>query len=163
MSKNMSVVQLSRLSGFADNVSWDTPQTSIPSQGGGYSTPQDAPDSGGGSQFWGGTNFMGLLNTIGGTWAQIEQAKHGNKVIVKDSSGKSKDIAPQLLQKLNQQASANNTSSNQMFQMMQMQMMKQMQTQQQQQPKDNTALYIGLGVGGLILLTGVIFITSKKK
>ncbi|SOS48920.1 conserved hypothetical protein [Tenacibaculum dicentrarchi] len=161
MSKNMSVVQLSRLSGFADNVSWDTPQTSIPSQGGGYSTPQDAPDSGGGSQFWGGTNFMGLLNTIGGTWAQIEQAKHGNKVIVKDSSGKSKDIAPQLLQKLNQQASANNTSSNQMFQMMQMQMMKQMQTPPP--PKNNTALYIGLGVGGLILLTGVIFITTSKK
>ncbi|MCD8425754.1 hypothetical protein LNI98_10625 [Tenacibaculum dicentrarchi] len=157
----MSVVQLSRLSGFADNVSWDTPQTSIPSQGGGFSTPQDASDSGGGSKFWGGTNFMGLLSTIGGTWAQIEQAKHGKKVIVKDAGGNSQNIAPQLLQKLDQQAKANNTSSNQMFQMMQMQMMKQMQTPPP--PKNNTALYIGLGVGGLILLTGVIFITSKKK
>lgn len=154
MSKNMSVVQLSRLSGFADNVSWDTPQTSIPSQGGGFSTPQDASDSGGGSKFWGGTNFMGLLSTIGGTWAQIEQAKHGKQVIVGG-----KDIAPQLRNNLEQQAKANNTSSHNLMQMMMMQMTQ----QNKPAPKNNTALYIGLGVGGLILLTGVIFITSKKK
>jgi len=150
----MSVVQLSRLSGFADNVSWDTPQTSIPSQGGGFSTPQDASDSGGGSKFWGGTNFMGLLSTIGGTWAQIEQAKHGKQVIVGG-----KDIAPQLRNNLEQQAKANNTSSHNLMQMMMMQMTQ----QNKPAPKNNTALYIGLGVGGLILLTGVIFITSKKK
>ncbi|WP_233860886.1 hypothetical protein [Tenacibaculum piscium] len=133
--------------GYLDNASWDSMGSDN------FSTPQDAP-SGGGSAFMQGANLMGILQTIGGTWAQIEQAKHGKQVIVGG-----KDIAPQLRNNLDQQAKANNTSSDNLMQMMMMQMM------QQNKPapkKDNTTLYIGLGVGALVILGAIAMMTKNK-
>ncbi|MBE7690686.1 hypothetical protein [Tenacibaculum piscium] len=133
--------------GYLDNASWDSMGSDN------FSTPQDAP-SGGGSAFMQGANLMGILQTIGGTWAQIEQAKHGKQVIVGG-----KDIAPELRYKLEQQAKANNTSSD----MLMMMMMNQMaQDKKQKEPKDNTTLYIGLGVGALVLLGAIAMMTKNK-
>lgn len=130
-----------------------------------YSTTEDAPassSSSGGGGFFGGVNLMGLLSTIGGTWAQIEAAKSGKQVIVKDSTGGSKDIAPELMQKLQQQAQANQLSTDKFMQMMQMQMMQQQQDKSAPK-KGNTALYVGLGVGALVLVGGIFYATSNTK
>ncbi|WP_370408833.1 hypothetical protein [Tenacibaculum dicentrarchi] len=157
----MNVMKLGKLGllnnraglGSFDNASWDSMGSDN------FSTPQDAPDYGGGGSSGGGglldgLNVMNVLKLVGGTWAQIEQAKHGKQVIVGG-----KDIAPQLRNNLEQQAKANNTSSDNLMQMMMMQMM------QQNKPapkKDNTTLYIGLGVGALVLLGAIVMMTKNK-
>lgn len=107
--------------------------------------------------FWDGANLMGILNTIGGTWAQIEQAKNGKPVYVQSANGKQQDIAPLLLRKLEEQAKAQQTSVDNLMKMMQMQM----QSQQQPPKKDNTLLYVGIGAGVLVLLGGIYVITKK--
>lgn len=150
------------MAGVFDGVSWgDSSNGTGVSGSGNFSTPSNAPTSSGGG-FLKGTNLMGLLSTIGGTWAQIEAAKSGRKVIVQDGSGSSKDISNELMQKLDQQAKANKTSVDGLMQMMQMQMLK--DSQDKPNPvKDNTALYVGLGVGALVLLGGIVYVTQKKK
>ncbi len=149
--------------GYFDNTSWQD-MVSNPVSGSGGSTPTttSATTTTSGGGFFAGTNFMGLLNTIGGTWAQIEAAKKGQQVIVKDSSGNTRDIAPELMQKLEQQAQANQTSVDSLMQMMQMQMV-QNQQEKQASKKDNTALYVGLGVGALVLVGGIFLVTQNKK
>lgn len=107
--------------------------------------------------FWDGANLMGILNTIGGTWSQIEQAKNGKPVYIKSPSGDSKDIAPLLLQKLEEQAKAQQTSVDNLMKMMQMQM----QNHQEKPQKDNTLLYVGISAGVLVLLGGIYVITKK--
>ncbi|MCD8405792.1 hypothetical protein [Tenacibaculum dicentrarchi] len=157
----MNVMKLGKLGllnnraglGSFDNASWDSMGSDN------FSTPQDAPDYGGGGSSGGGglldgLNVMNVLKLVGGTWAQIEQAKHGKQVIVGG-----KDIAPQLRNNLEQQAKANNTSSD----MLMMMIMNQMaQNNKQKQPKDNTTLYIGLGVGALVLLGAIVMMTKNK-
>ena len=64
--------------------------------------------------------------------------------------------------KLEQQAQANQMSMDKMVQMMQMQMM-QNQQEKQASKKDNTALYVGLGVGALVLVGGIFLVTQNKK
>lgn len=54
-------------------------------------------------------------------------------------------------------ASAGNEAMQQILQMM---MINQMN--QNNKPKDNTGLYIGLGIAGVLVLGGVIFIATKK-
>lgn len=107
--------------------------------------------------FWDGANFMGILNTIGGTWSQIEQAKNGQPVYVQNPNGEQQNIAPILLKKLEEQAKAQQTSVDNLMKMMQMQM----QAQQEQPKKDNTLLYVGIGAGVLVLLGGIYVITKK--
>lgn len=107
--------------------------------------------------FWDGANLMGILNTIGGTWAQIEQAKNGKPVYVQNANGQQQNIAPLLLKKLEEQAKAQQTSVDNLMKMMQMQM----QAQQEQPKKDNTLLYVGIGAGVLVLLGGIYVITKK--
>lgn len=122
-----------------------------------FSTPKPSNDDG----FFSGTNLMGLLQTIGGTWAQIESAKAGKPVVVQSANGQQQDIAPMLMQKLEEQAKANNTSANNLMQMMQMQIL-QNNAEKDPPKKDNTALYIGIGVGAIVLIGGMIFLTQKK-
>lgn len=126
-----------------------------------FSTPADAPTSSAGGGFW-DMNFTGLLSTVGATAAQLIAASKGQQVIVKDSSGATRDIAPELMQKLEQQAQANQTSVDSMMKMMQMQMM-QAQQEKNKPKKDNTALYVGGGVAALVLLGGILYITQSKK
>lgn len=157
----MTTTQLA-MAGYFDNTDWqDMVDNPVNTGGGSTNTPTIKTTSSGGG-FFSGTNFMSLLSTIGGTWAQIEAAKNGQQVIVKDSSGNTKDIAPMLMQKLEKQAQANQTSVDSLMQMMQMQMLKEQQ-QNSKPKKDNTALYVGLGVGAIVLLGGVFLVTQNNK
>ncbi|TDQ22756.1 hypothetical protein [Tenacibaculum caenipelagi] len=166
----MTTTQMA-MAGYFDNTTWQDMVSNPVSGSGSYSTSTSAPiqttttntSGSSGGNFWGGTNFMGLLSTIGGTAAQIIAAGKGQQVIVKDSSGNSKDIAPQLMQKLEQQAQANQTSVDSLVQMMQMQMI-QSQQEKLKPKKDNTELYVGVGVGVLVLFGfGVFLVTQNKK
>lgn len=114
-------------------------------------TPHDSSLNG----FWDGANLMGILNTVGGTWSQIEQARNGKPVYVKQANGQTQDIAPMLIAKLEQQAKSQQTSVDNLMKMMQLQM------QQQPPKKDNTLLYVGIGAGALALLGGIYIITKK--
>jgi len=111
----------------------------------------------GDGKFWDGANLMGIINTIGGTWSQIEQARNGKPVYVQGANGGKQDIAPMLMAKLEQQAQTQQTSSDNLFKAIQLQI----QSQQDQKPKDNTLLYVGIGAGALVLLTGVYMMTKK--
>lgn len=110
----------------------------------------------GDGKFWDGANLMGIINTIGGTWSQIEQARNGKPVYVQGTNGAKQDIAPMLMAKLEQQAQAQQTSSDNLFKAIQLQIQS-----QQEKPKDNTLLYVGLGAGALVLLGGIYMITKK--
>ncbi|WP_125066258.1 hypothetical protein [Tenacibaculum singaporense] len=115
------------------------------------------PQASGLHGFWDGANLMGIINTVGGTWSQIEQARNGKPVYVQQANGETKDIAPMLIAKLEQQAQAQQTSVDNLVKMMQLQL------QTQQAPKkDNTLLYIGVGAGILVLLGGMYVMTQKK-
>lgn len=112
----------------------------------------------GDSSFWDGANLMGILNTIGGTWTQIEQAKNGKPVYVQNASGGQQDIAPQLLAKLEEQAQSQQTSVDNLMRMMELQF----KANQESPKKDNTLLYIGLGTAGVVAVGTIIYLISKK-
>ncbi|MGG8495954.1 hypothetical protein ACQY1Q_06035 [Tenacibaculum sp. TC6] len=108
--------------------------------------------------FFDGLNLKDLISTAGTTWAQIEQARNGQPVYVNTPGGQQQDIAPLLVSKLEQQAQQQQKSVDDMMKMLQMQMMNNNKPPQ----KDNTMLYIGLGIGAIVLLGGVYMITKKK-
>ena len=118
---------------------------------------QKASNDGG---FWDGVNLMGILNTIGGTWSQIEQARSGKPVYVQNpQSGTQQNIAPILLNRIEQERQQQQTSEANLMRMLQLQL-----TQQSPPPpvvKDNTLKYMGIGAGVLVLLGGVYVITKK--
>lgn len=109
--------------------------------------------------FWDGANLMGILNTIGGTWTQIEQAKSGKPVYVQNAGGGQQNIAPQLLAKLEQQAQAQKTSVDNLMRVMELQFKT---NNQQAQKKDNTLLYFGIGTVGVLTLGTLIYLINKK-
>lgn len=111
----------------------------------------------GDGSFWDGANLMGILNTVGGTWAQIEQAKNGKPVYVQNANGGQQNIAPQLLAKLEQQAQANKTSVENLVRVMELQFKN-----QQPPKKDNTLLYLGIGTAGVLAFGTIIYLISKK-
>jgi len=111
----------------------------------------------GDGSFWDGANLMGILNTIGGTWAQIEQAKNGQPVYVQNANGGQQNIAPQLLAKLEQQAQANQTSVENLVRVMELQFRNQPPPK-----KDNTLLYLGIGTAGVLAFGTIIYLISKK-
>ncbi|CAA0177255.1 hypothetical protein NACSLCCMFF_190053 [Tenacibaculum maritimum] len=108
--------------------------------------------------FWDGANLMGIINTIGGTWSQIEQARNGKPVYVQQANGETKDIAPMLIAKLEQQAQAQQTSVDNLVKVMEMHL----KSQQQPPKKDKTLLYVGVGAGVLVLLGGMYVLTKNK-
>ena len=112
----------------------------------------------GDGSFWDGANLMGILNTIGGTWTQIEQAKNGKPVYVQNASGGQQDIAPQLLAKLEEQAQSQQTSVDNLMRMMELQF----KANQESPKKDKTLLYIGLGTAGVVAVGTIIYLISKK-
>ncbi|CAM1343763.1 conserved hypothetical protein [Tenacibaculum amylolyticum] len=117
--------------------------------------------SGDGS-FWDGANLMGILNTIGGTWAQIEQARNGQPVYVKNAQGSTEDIAPTLRNNFEAQANQLQMSVENLAQTMRLQIQQQIQQNQNPPPKkDNTLLYVGIGAGVLGFL-GIIYVITKK-
>ncbi len=109
--------------------------------------------------FWDGANLMGILNTIGGTWTQIEQAKSGKPVYVQNAGGGQQNIAPQLLAKLEQQAQAQKTSVDNLMRVMELQFKT---NNQQALKKDNTLLYLGIGTVGVLTLGTLIYLINKK-
>ncbi len=111
----------------------------------------------GDGSFWDGANLMGILNTIGGTWTQIEQAKNGKPVYVQNANGGQQNIAPELLAKLEQQAAANQTSVENLMRVMELQFKNQSPPK-----KDNTLLYLGIGTAGVIAFGTIIYLISKK-
>ncbi|CAM1344201.1 conserved hypothetical protein [Tenacibaculum amylolyticum] len=112
--------------------------------------------------FFQDTTLMGLLNTIGGTWAQIEQARNGQPVYVKNAQGSTEDIAPTLRNNFEAQASQLQMSVENLAQTMRLQIQQQIQQNQNPPPKkDNTLLYVGIGAGVLGFL-GIIYVITKK-
>ena len=107
--------------------------------------------------FWDGANLMGILNTIGGTWTQIEQAKNGKPVYVQNASGEQQNIAPQLLAKLEQQAQANRTSVENLMRVMELQFRNQPPPK-----KDNTLLYLVIGTACILAFGTIIYLITKK-
>lgn len=110
--------------------------------------------------FWSGVTLNGLLDTIvkgGATWAQIKSAEQGNPVYVQNSEGQKENITPILISKLEQQAQAQQTSTNKLLQMMQMQM--QLNNEPKAPPKkDYTPIYIGIGA---VAFVGVLYVMNK--
>jgi len=125
------------------------------------SSSSQSQSSGG---FFSDFNLNGLLDTLlkgGMTWAQIEAAKNGKDVYVQGQGGGQKEnITPILISKLQEQAAANQTSVNQMMQIMQQQLA---QNNNVPAKKDNTLLYVGIGVGFLVLVGGGLMIISNTK
>lgn len=105
--------------------------------------------------FWDGANLMGIINTVGGTWSQIEQARNGQPVYVKQANGQTQNIAPRLLERLEEQAKAQQMSVDNLVEVIKMQ-------QQQPPKKDNTLLYVGIGATALVLTLGGIYVMTKK-
>ncbi len=123
---------------------------------GGYLSGRQNGLNGDGS-FWDGANLMGILNTIGGTWTQIEQAKNGKPVYVQNANGGQQNIAPQLLAKLEQQAQANKTSVDNLVRVMELQFRNQAPPK-----KDNTLLYLGIGTASVLAFGTIIYLINKK-
>lgn len=109
--------------------------------------------------FWDGVNLMSILNTVGGTWSQIEKARNGQPVYVKGENGESKNIAPILLSKLEQQAKTQQTSVDNLVKMMQLQMMQ--QNNKPKEKKDNTLIYVAIMATSVVLFGGIYLISKK--
>ncbi len=107
---------------------------------------------------------LDILLKTGVSVAKIYQSfKEPGTTIIKDNQGNSHDIS-QLKAMVGQISQQKNTSSDQMMQLMMMQLMKEKNNPAPQLPpkKDNTALYIGLGVVGLVLVGGIVVLSQKK-
>lgn len=116
--------------------------------------------SGGGNKFE-STMVGGVLGTLlsnGGNIAQVISAVKGNAPAVQDANGDSHDITA-LKAEIERLSVEKNQDSGAILQMMAQQLNKEKPAPAK---KDNTALYIGLGVGALVLLGGVFFVTTKK-
>ncbi|MFL0083687.1 hypothetical protein V2647_06830 [Tenacibaculum maritimum] len=132
------------------------------SSGSSQNSPTTTSKGGG---FFGGFNLNGLLDTLlkgGMTWAQIEAAKNGKDVYVQGAGGEKENITPMLISKLNEQAKVYQKSQSEILKMMQLQM-----TQNANNPKppkeDKTLLYVGIGVGALVLIGGGILLINNNK
>ncbi|WP_408045726.1 hypothetical protein [Tenacibaculum litopenaei] len=131
--------------------------------GAGSSASNTGSGSTSGGGFFDGFNLNGLLNTLlkgGMTWAQIEAAKKGKDVYIQGQGGQKENITPILVSKLKEQAETQQKTTTEILKMMQAQM------QQQQNPpakKDNTLMYVGIGVGVLVLLGGGIYMINSSK
>lgn len=103
--------------------------------------------------------FLNMLLSNGGNIAQIISAIKGNAPTIKDGTGKTHDLTGVRaeIEKISAQKNQD------MATVMQM-MMVQLQKDKSEKPKkDNTALYVGLGVGALVLLGGIFYVTQNKK
>ncbi len=113
----------------------------------------------GDGSFWDGANLMGILNTIGGTWSQIEQAKNGKPVYVQNASGQMQDMSPIIDRKIKELAAAQNTTEDRLMNFLRLQH----QVNPPQAPeKDNTLLYVGIGTAGVLAFGTIIYLISKK-
>ncbi len=123
--------------------------------------------SGTGTDWWGRNQ-----NTIGGifgllsqgllTWAQFQNALKSGKTNVVASNGQQVDLSG-INKMLEAQAKANQKSMAEMQQMFLMQMQAQQNANRNKNEKDNTLLYVGLGVLGFFVIgTGLYFLTKKK-
>ncbi len=103
------------------------------------------------------TKIIELLIQAGVSAAQIKGMWEGKQPIyIKDNStGQQVDVKAEIAK----QAQEYGKSNEQMLQMMVMMMQK---NQQQNSPKNNTALYVGLGVG-VVVLGGLVYLIATKK
>ncbi|WP_271406973.1 hypothetical protein [Tenacibaculum soleae] len=119
---------------------------------------------GGGNKFE-STMVGGVLGTLlsnGGNIAQIISAVNGNAPTMQDPKGNTHDITA-VRAEIAKISAEKNQDMNTVLQMMVAQLNKEKNETPPPPPKDNTALYIGLGVGALVLLGGVFYITNSKK
>ncbi len=126
------------------NTTTTTPGTTSTNKGGG---------------FWSGSNIGDVLNSIvkmGNAGANIIAALKGNQpvFIQNPTTGQQIDVREEL----KKQAEAQGKSNEQMLQLMQMMM----QNNQKPTPKNNTALYVGVGVG-VVVLSGLLYLIATKK
>ncbi len=131
--------------------------------GGGSIGSSETSSSSSGGGFFSNITLNGLLGTLlkgGATWAQIEAAKNGKNVYVQGSGGQKENITPMLISKLEEQAKAQQTTVNSLMTMMQAQMVN---NNKPKEKKDNTLMYVGIGVGTIALGAIVYMITNKKK
>ncbi len=101
-----------------------------------------------------------LLVNLGNTSANVIAALKGNQPVIVQNpqTGQTIDVRAEL----ERQAQEQGKSNEQMIQMLQM-MMMQNQNQPQKTPKDNTVLYVGIGVTTVALIGGIYYLANKKK
>lgn len=148
--------------GFSDYGNTDaTSGTSFASVGYTPSTDTTITASSGGGNKFENTMVGGILGTLlsnGGNIAQVISAVNGNAPVVEDANGEAHDITA-LKAEIARLSAEKNQDSTAILQMMAQQLNNEKPAPAK---KDNTALYIGLGVGALVLLGGVFFVTTKK-
>ncbi|MFK8377560.1 hypothetical protein [Capnocytophaga canimorsus] len=97
-----------------------------------------------------GTGLVGLINEI----------KGGRTVYIQDSSGERRKMTDEDVAFMESQALAAQQSGSNIDMATLIALMNQRNAEK---PKDNTALYVGLGVGGLLLVGLIVMVATKKK
>ncbi|ATA94650.1 hypothetical protein CGC54_10070 [Capnocytophaga canimorsus] len=97
-----------------------------------------------------GTGIVGLINEI----------KGGRTVYIQDSSGERRKMTDEDVAFMESQAIAAQQSGSNIDMATLIALMNQRNAEK---PKDNTALYVGLGVGGLLLVGLIVMVATKKK
>lgn len=167
----MTTTQLGLISTTGlEEFSWGGLDTTVPGSNN-YSTPADAPvhtpmQQSGGKRIEdtkvGG--FFNMLLSNGGNIAQIISAVKGNKPTVQDGKGNSHDLT-EVRSELQKISAQKNQDMSTVMQMMMMQLQNGKNTPQPAPApkKDNKPLYIGLAVGGAVLVGALIYVSTNKK
>lgn len=160
----MTTTQLA-MAGALDDISWNDGANNTGVKGSDkYSTPDDAPTVKTGGKKFQDTKVGGFFNMLlsnGGNIAQIISAIKGDDSTIKDGTGQAHDLTEVRaeIEKISAQKNQDMTAVMQMM-MMQLQNEKKNTTPPK---KNNNALYVGIGVGALVLLGGIFYITQNKK
>lgn len=102
-----------------------------------------------------------LLQNAGGI-AQIIGAVNGNgRLEIPVAGGGTKDVTNEVKTEVQKLANQNNKSVEQMLQLMFWQLQKEKKEEPKKEEKDNSLLYVGIGLG-VLALVGVGFVVIKN-
>ncbi|MFJ1431344.1 hypothetical protein ACILE2_11180 [Capnocytophaga canimorsus] len=102
-----------------------------------------------------------VINTVAGIAALVNEFKGGRTVYIQDSTtGEQRRATAEDMAFMESQAIAAQQSGSNIDMATLIALMNQRNAKK---PKDNTALYVGLGVGGLLLVGLIVMVATKKK
>lgn len=114
----------------------------------------------------GGQKIFNLVGSAADLADKIAKVGRDEKVtLVNPQTGTQQTMTAAQAQSLISSAQSNTNGSNEMMMMFMAKMLEKMDDKNggnSHPEKDNTGLYIGLGVGGLIFITLIMFMMNKK-